>query len=187
MRLHAARRLQVDNSWLNCKKCESIITNIYFFKTSGTLRWFFSWNMICSFRSALEEIFHSRSFPFISIPWVTFWSGRDHLLPMLSLQETFINLTILIYIIMKRAVSKFLSFINTNMNPFESLELEFETYAYKTYSVFHRFKQARFACGAPWWFNSKLEPIFLPPQLTQNLMHDLKIVKNDSKIIISLH
>jgi hypothetical protein len=70
---------------------------------------------------------------------------------------------------MKQAVSKFLSFINTNMNPFESRELKFETYAFKTHSVFHRFKQAKFACDdlilSLWQF-------FLLLSLPQNLMQN---------------
>ncbi len=84
-------------------KFESIMSNVSFLKFV-TLRWWFSWDMICSLRSALDEIFYSRGFTFISIPWVTFWTRKDHLLPMLSWQWTLVYLTDSVYFI---RISKF--------------------------------------------------------------------------------
>ncbi len=52
------------------------------------------------------------------------------------------------------------------------------------FNVFHRFGQAKFAYI--WWFNFKLKQIFTLPQRPLKMTLALKVVKIDSKIIISL-
>ena len=53
-----------------------------------------------------------------------------------------------------------------------------------SYRAFHRFGQAKFAYGGPVLGSSQF---LLLPQLPQKMMLASKVVKIDSKIIISLH
>jgi hypothetical protein len=53
----------------------------------------------------------------------------------------------------------------------------------ENYSVFHRFRQAKFASGGS---NLSSSQFLLQPQPPLNMMLIIKVVKIDSKIIISL-
>ncbi len=41
--------------------------------------------------------------------------------------------------------------------------------------------------GKLWWFDFRLEPIYITAPAASNMMFGLKVIKIDSKIIISLH